>query len=83
MQSGSRGERQRAAKLFLPSGDPEKRGMWGTKTKRGRKKGEQTERTNWCPEPEGSGGPYGRQHFALRFIAHLAVLINGKPVHRA
>lgn len=31
----------------------------------------------------GFEGPYGRQHFALRFIAHLAVLINGKPVHRA
>lgn len=31
----------------------------------------------------GVRGPYGRQHFAVRFIAHLAVLINGKPVHRA
>lgn len=32
---------------------------------------------------QGFQGPYGRQQFTLHFIAHLAVLINGKPVNRA
>ncbi len=77
--AGSSRERQRAGKLFLPSGD------WR------REKGEQRgERGNSGRQKSPIGGeslrvwgPYGRQHFALRFIAHLAVLINGKPVHRA
>jgi hypothetical protein len=37
---------------------------------------------NWWSEPKGAS-PYGKQHFGLHFIAHLAVLINGKPAHRA
>lgn len=76
LQRGCRGERQRPGKLFVPSGDrgaaEKERG--GTAADR---------KAQLVVRAWGFGGPYGRQQFFLRFIAHLAVLINGKPVHRA
>lgn len=50
--AGSRGERQRAGKLFLPSGD---RGIEKGKQKGGKGEQQQTERPNWWPEPKGPG----------------------------
>lgn len=76
-ERGCGGERRRPGKLFLPSGD---RGE-AEKGERGETAADR--KAQLVARASGFGGPYGRQHCALRFIAHLAVLINGKPVHRA
>ena len=50
--AGSSRERQRAGKLFLPSGD---QGREKGKQEGGKGEQRQTERPNWWPQPKGSG----------------------------